>query len=125
MKSFVYGVFYVLSVFFVNLLMCVFFVMINYKENLEFINAIVNLVDIVVGIVLLFSYFRGLKENFFIEGVAAGIIWFSMISMFDLVVLLPQTGHIRVKAWFFETGMYFLIIPVISSTLGYVIEKYR
>ena len=72
-----------------------------------------------VGVFLLVHYFRKIRERFVREGLIVGLCWFLINIVLDVVVLLPMS-QMDFGTYFQQIGMRYLLIPIISSGMGYV-----
>lgn len=71
-----------------------------------------------VGVCFFVRYFRSLKRDFVYEGVIAGLVFFAVNIVLDLIVLIPMSG-IGVGAYFAQVGLRYLIMPIMSVGMGY------
>ncbi len=76
---------------------------------------------IVVGSVsaafLLVYYFKTINTNYLKEGIAAGLIWFSVNILLDLVVLIPMSG-MSLADYFTQIGLRYLAMPAMCIAVG-------
>jgi hypothetical protein len=87
--------------------------------NIFLFKSIMILVGAVVGVLLLVLYFKDLKKDFFKEGIIVGAAWFAINAALDIVILIPISG-MSIGVWFQQIGLRYLIIPIISISMGYV-----
>ncbi len=66
---------------------------------------------------LLVFYFKTINTGYFKEGISAGIIWFSVNILLDLVVLIPMSG-MPVADYFTQIGLRYLAIPAMCIAVG-------
>jgi hypothetical protein len=83
----------------------------------------------VVFIVVLFSllYFKKLENNFVQEGITAGIIWFLISILIDLIMFLPETPwHMSINDYNYmmDIGLTYLIILIIPIGSGFLLNKH-
>ncbi len=76
------------------------------------------------GAFLLIIYFRKIDLNFLREGAFIGLSWFVINCILDILVLLPFTG-MSITTWFAQIGMRYLMIPVMSISMGYIVEYHK
>lgn len=74
------------------------------------------------GCYLLYRYFKPIPDNFIKQGATVGLVWFTINILFDIFLLLPmmKTGFIE---YFYSIGLRYLIIPLISITIGLLLQK--
>ncbi len=71
---------------------------------------------------LLVLYFRGLKKDYLKEGVIVGLAWFAINIIMDLAVLVPMSG-MSIGSYFAQIGLRYIIIPTMSTAMGYVADN--
>jgi hypothetical protein len=81
---------------------------------------------IVVGSVtaafLLISYFKNIGAEYFKEGVILGLTWFGINILLDVLVLLPMSG-MTLGDYFAQIGLRYVVIPVMTITVGAVLKN--
>ena len=81
---------------------------------------------IVVGSVtaafLLISYFKGIGADYLKEGVTLGLTWLFINLLLDLVVLVSMFG-MPVGDYFTQIGLRYLVIPVMTITVGAALQN--
>ena len=75
-----------------------------------------------VGVFLLVHFFRKISENFVREGIIVGLCWFIINILLDVIILLPMS-QMDFGTYFQQIGMRYLLIPIISSGMGYVAKR--
>ncbi len=88
------------------------------------IKSIMIVLSSVFGAFLLIIYFRKIDLNFLREGAFIGMSWFVINCILDILVLLPLTG-MSMTTWFAQIGMRYLMIPVMSISIGYNVEYHK
>lgn len=74
-------------------------------------------------ILLLIFYFRG-KNPDLRECTILGISWFIISIFIDLLLFLPSNPmHMSLTNYMMDIGITYLIIPVISIGMGYMVEQ--
>ncbi len=66
---------------------------------------------------LLVSYFKKIDTSYFKEGISAGIIWFSVNILLDLLILIPMSG-MSLGEYFTQIGLRYLAIPAMCIAVG-------
>ncbi len=84
------------------------------------IKSIMIVLSSTFGAFLLIIYFRKIDLNFLREGASIGVSWFVINCILDILVLLPFTG-MSMTTWFAQIGMRYLMIPVMSISVGYIV----
>lgn len=83
--------------------------------------SIMIVIGAISGSVLLVLYFKKVSESYLKEGILIGLIWFTLNIGFDILVLVPM-AKMSVGSYFMEIGIRYLVIPVFSITIGYMLE---
>ncbi len=81
---------------------------------------------ILTGTVLTFSilYLRKIGHQFLKEGLLAGVVWFIISFIIDLVLFLPESPmQMTFSEYMMDIGLTYLIILFIPIGYGYPIEK--
>ncbi|MCD6229655.1 MAG: hypothetical protein J7K00_02530 [Candidatus Diapherotrites archaeon] len=74
------------------------------------------------GAALLVFYFRQVQENYLNEGIAVGLAWLATNLILDLLILLPMSG-METGTYFAQIGLRYLVIPVMSIAIGYILSR--
>lgn len=81
---------------------------------------------IVVGSIsaafLLISYFKIINADYFKEGVIVGLVWFGINILLDLLVLIPMSS-MSIADYFTQIGLRYIVIPVMSITVGIALKN--
>jgi len=70
---------------------------------------------------LLVLWFRDVHENHLREGLTVGIVWLIINRALDIIILLPLSGT-PAGPWFTDTGLRYLMIPIMATAMGYALE---
>lgn len=74
---------------------------------------------------LLILYFKHVNSDYIKTGFVLGGLWLFINWVLDLVVLIPMSG-MSYNDYFAEIGLRYLVIPIMSYTIGRVLEtKHR
>ena len=63
-----------------------------------------------------------MEINFLKTSIVVGLVWFLISIVLDLIVLLPMSG-MGVGSYFSEIGIRYLSLPILTTTVGYLLEK--
>ena len=74
------------------------------------------------GAVLLILYFGKISEKYLYHGILIGIVWLAMNWVLDLLILVPM-AKLSLYDYFAQIGLRYLIIPVMSIMMGYLLER--
>lgn len=118
LKMFVYGLITWIIPFVTSFL---FFNMETQQLNIDelFFKSIMIVEGGVVGVFLLVHYFWKISDRFVREGITVGLCWFLINIVLDVIVLLPMS-QMDFGTYFQQIGMRYLLIPIISTGMGYV-----
>jgi hypothetical protein len=76
----------------------------------------------VTGCFLLFRYFKFVERDFIKQGVLVGISWFLINIILDTLILLPMMDE-SFSNYFISIGLRYTVIPAISITMGYLLNR--
>lgn len=76
----------------------------------------------ITGCFLLFRYFKFVEKDFIKQGVLVGISWFLINIVLDTLILLPMMGE-SFSNYFISIGLRYTVIPAISITMGYLLNR--
>jgi hypothetical protein len=82
---------------------------------------------VVVFVVVVFSllYFQKLEKILVHEGIIAGVIWFLISIIIDLIMFLPDTPwHMSIIDYMMDIGLTYLIILIIPIGSGVLLNKH-
>lgn len=81
---------------------------------------------IVVGSIsaafLLVSYFKNINAEYYKEGIIVGFTWFAINVLLDLVILVHMSG-MSITDYFSQIGLRYIVIPVMSITIGAALKN--
>lgn len=82
----------------------------------------IMIVGTLSGCYLLFRYFKSVESQFIRHGIIVGLSWFAINLVLDTAVLIPimKTGF---ADYFMSIGLGYLAIPVISITMGFLLDR--
>lgn len=63
-----------------------------------------------------------IDKDFIKSGVVVGLTWFVINVLFDSLILIPMM-HTSFQAYFMTIGLSYLSIPILSTSIGYLLEK--
>nr|WP_321418215.1 hypothetical protein [uncultured Methanomethylovorans sp.] len=76
---------------------------------------------IVVGSItagfLLVSYFKNINSEYYREGIVVGLTWFTINILLDLLILVQMSG-MSITDYFSQIGLRYIVIPVMTVTIG-------
>ena len=76
----------------------------------------------ITGCFLLFRYFKFVERDFIKQGVLVGVSWFLINIILDTLILLPMMGE-SFSNYFVSIGLRYTVIPAISITMGYLLNR--
>lgn len=89
--------------------------------NVFLVKTIMIVLGAFAGVLLLVIYFRGIEKNYLKEGIIVGLTWLIINWLLDFVILLPL-AKVNMAIYFSQTGLRYLIIPIISIGMGYLLK---
>lgn len=73
------------------------------------------------GAFAIIIFFRKRDNAYLKQGIIAGIIWFALNVIIDLLVLVPMS-QMPYNEYFTQIGLRYLMIPIMCITTGYLLE---
>ncbi len=90
--------------------------------DVSLFKSLMIVVGSLTGALFLVLYFRKVEKNYLQEGITVGMLWFVLNILLDLIVLVPMT-KISVETYFAQIGLRYLLIPIMSISIGYVAQS--
>jgi uncharacterized membrane protein YpjA len=84
--------------------------------------SIMIVVGSISAAILLLLYFRRINADYLKEGILVGLTWLGINLLLDLLVLIPMSG-MSIADYFTRIGITYLVIPVMSITVGTALEN--
>lgn len=82
----------------------------------------IMVVGIISGCYLLMRYFKFVDSEFIRNGIIVGVSWFVINILLDAAILIPIMNT-TFTDYFVSIGLSYLCIPVISITMGFLLDK--
>jgi uncharacterized membrane protein YpjA len=83
---------------------------------------IITVVGTLTGCYLFFRYFKTIEGDYLRNGIIVGLSWFIINVVLDTIVLIPMMKT-TFENYFTTIGLGYIAIPVISITIGLLLEK--
>ncbi len=90
--------------------------------DIFFFKTIMIVAGSLIGVCMAVKYFRQVKKDYLNAGITIGLAWFLISIVLDLAVLVPMSG-MAIVPYFTEIGLRYLIIPIITVGMGYLLES--
>ena len=74
------------------------------------------------GTLMLVRFMRPIQQNFVQAGLTAGLVWFAINTVLDLIVLVGLLGT-PLPEWVVQTGLRYLVIPITGYALGQAVAN--
>jgi hypothetical protein len=84
--------------------------------------SIIMVVGTISGCYLFYRYFKFVESDFIRNGVIVGVSWFSICIILDTLILIPIMKT-TFSDYFMSIGLSYVSIPVISITMGFLLER--
>ena len=95
------------------------------NENRVLFESIMPVVVVFVVVVFSLPYFKKLEKNLVRDSIIAGIIWFLISIIIDLIMFLPETPwQMGIIAYMMDIGLTYLIILIIPIGSGFLLNKH-
>jgi len=95
----------------------------NYLIPETFFKTIMIVTGGLVGTFLLVKYFIKLKGDYLKEGIVIGLSWLAINLCIDLIFVGSGFFKMSFLSYFTDIGLRYLIIPIYSIGIGYILEK--
>lgn len=95
----------------------------NFLIPETFFKSIMIVVGGLVGVTLTVIYFKEVKQGFIKEGITIGVVWFVMSLVIDLIFMSAGFFPMTVTQYFTDIGMRYLMIPIFTTGMGYVLQQ--
>ena len=67
-------------------------------------------------------FFKKVEQSYLQESILAGLIWFAVNILLDIIILLPING-MGMEEYFVQIGLRYLSIPITVILCGYLLGK--
>ena len=74
------------------------------------------------GCILLYRYFKFVDSHYIANGIIVGLSWLAINIIMDALVLIPLM-KVSFAYYFTSIGLGYVVIPVISITMGSILNK--
>ncbi len=74
------------------------------------------------GCILLVLYFKKLNNDYFLQSILVGLTWFVINILFDAIILIPMM-KVSFGEYFISIGLGYTSIPIISISIGYLMQR--
>lgn len=71
---------------------------------------------------LLVFYFKNINAEYYKEGIVVGFTWFAINILLDLLILVHMSG-MSITDYFSQIGLRYIVIPVMSITIGAALKN--
>jgi len=75
-----------------------------------------------VATIFLVLFFKDVKKNHIKIAIIVGLIWLVINWLLDFIFLLPMS-QMQVGPYFTEIGLRYLVLPIYSLGIGYLLAK--
>jgi hypothetical protein len=89
--------------------------------DINLFKSIMIVVGGTTGALAIIFYFKKIESGFLKNGILAGIIWYMMNIVLDLLILIPMS-KMTYPDYFAQIGLRYLMIPIMCFLSGYLIE---
>lgn len=74
-------------------------------------------------VVLSYLYFAGMKGNYLREGIVVGVLWLAISLVLDLLMFSWGPMAMGITDYLKDIGLTYLIYPIVTVGIGYLLEK--
>ncbi len=90
--------------------------------DLFFLKSLLIIVGALTGSIFLILSFKKINSNFLANGCLIGLTWLAINWLLDIFILIPLS-EMTFEDYFLQIGIRYLIIPITSIALGYVLKE--
>jgi hypothetical protein len=76
-------------------------------------------------LLFLYLYFKGVPSGYAKAGLVAGIVWIILNIMLDQLLFSWGPMQMTLTDYLYDIGLTYLLIPVITTGAGYLMDKAR
>lgn len=103
-----------------------FLIFLIHESNRPLFESIMPLVITVTVVIFSYLYFKNIDKNIKAEGAKIGVIFLLISLIIDLILFMPNSPmHMNLLDYLSDIGLTYLMIPVITIGMGYVIDRER
>ncbi|MCM1987879.1 hypothetical protein [Methanococcoides seepicolus] len=95
----------------------------NFLIAETFFKSIMIVTGGIVGVLLAIQYFEGVETDYVREGVLLGTVWLVINLAIDLSMVYGGFFPMTVTQYFTDIGMRYLIMPIYTIGMGYVLMQ--
>jgi hypothetical protein len=95
----------------------------NFLIEETFFKSIMIVAGGIVGVVLAIKYFEDVETDYVREGVLLGTVWLVINLAIDLSMVYSGFFSMTVNQYFMNIGMRYLIMPIYTSGMGYILMQ--
>lgn len=95
----------------------------NYLIEETFFKTIMIVTGGLTGVILMIVYFSKIENNYLKEALIIGCSWLVINWILDLIMVLNGFFSMTIQKYFMDIGLRYLLIPIISIGMGYMLEK--
>ncbi len=95
----------------------------SFRIDETFFKTIMIIVGALVGVKLMVCYFNKVSGNYLKEGIIIGLAWLAINLILDLALVFGGMFPMGVGEYFLDIGLRYLVIPIFSIGMGYILER--
>jgi len=94
-----------------------------HESDRVFFETLISVISTIIVVLFTVLYFKKTQTNFLKEGIRIGIIWMFVNLIIDIPMF--SFGPMKVPLWdyFKDIGFMYISIPVITTTIGYLLNN--
>ncbi|MBN1391515.1 MAG: hypothetical protein JW947_01785 [Sedimentisphaerales bacterium] len=93
------------------------------SSNRAFFESIMAVVVAISAVLFTVLYLKKLSSGFLREGILAGIIWFVINIVIDLMLFMEGPMKMSFADYIMDIGFTYLIIPAVTIGFGFLLQR--
>ncbi|MEW6610521.1 MAG: hypothetical protein AB1352_02765 [Patescibacteria group bacterium] len=95
-----------------------------HESNRPLFESIMPLIITITVVTFTYLYFKNIDKNIKAEGAKLGIIFLLINLVIDLILFMPDSPmHMSLINYIADIGLTYLMIPIITLGMAYVIDR--
>ena len=90
--------------------------------NIYLFKSVMIVIGVLTGSIAIVLFYKKIRNNFVRQGIIAGITWFLLNILLDILILLPMSKMTE-SDYLQQIGIRYLVIPIMCILCGYLLNK--
>ncbi len=94
----------------------------NSGANLPLFKSLMTVISVIVGLFFIYLYFKKIDSKFVTEGLIAGVVWFLINIILDIIFLVIMFKNPFVP-YLLDIGIRYLMIIIMPTFIGFILSS--